>query len=415
MPIIETVIAQHAEEAAFLWLLRDAACGESHYRLKDLAKLDDRVEAHLDGLRIAGDEGRPVCEEVWALEDAGEVFAASELAFENSDPELIARALEAAASAPELSRGAVSALGWLPWEQASRHIGTLLGSGDAYLRRIGLAASVAHRRDPGDALTAALADGDPLLKARALRAVGELGRGDLLPEVRPEVMAEDEGCRFSAAWSGALFGDLTAVAILKSFAGSPAFGEKSVGTAVRRMPMRTARAWLEELLASAPHARVALKGFGALGDPSAVPLLIELMTIPELARLAGEAFSTITGVDLAYEDLEGERPQGFEAGPTEDPEDEEVAMDPDENLPWPNGGKVSRRWDRDKGAFQGGNRYLLGRSVAEEGLQWALRNGYQRQRTAAALELALMHPGEPLFETRAPGARQQAILKNGSH
>jgi len=57
------------------------------------------------------------------------------------------------------------------------------------------------------------------------------------------------------------------------------------------------------------------------------------MTIPELARVAGEAFTMITGVDIAYEDLEGAWPEGFVAGPTEDPEDENVAMDPDEDLP----------------------------------------------------------------------------------
>ena len=32
------------------------------------------------------------------------------------------------------------------------------------------------------------------------------------------------------------------------------------------------------------------------------------MTIPDLARVAGEAFSMITGVDIAYEDLEVEWP-----------------------------------------------------------------------------------------------------------
>jgi hypothetical protein len=33
--------------------------------------------------------------------------------------------------------------------------------------------------------------------------------------------------------------------------------------------------------------------------------------------------------------LEGKKPEGFEAGPTENPEDENVKMDPDDNLPWP--------------------------------------------------------------------------------
>ena len=68
--IIQTVIDQHAEETAFLWLLRDAAVSAPHYTLKDLAELEGRVEAHLDGLRIAGDPGWEVCER--ALE-SGEI------------------------------------------------------------------------------------------------------------------------------------------------------------------------------------------------------------------------------------------------------------------------------------------------------------------------------------------------------
>jgi hypothetical protein len=43
------VVSQHAEEAAFLWALRTRAIGEPHYSLQDLARLDERVEAHLDG------------------------------------------------------------------------------------------------------------------------------------------------------------------------------------------------------------------------------------------------------------------------------------------------------------------------------------------------------------------------------
>ena len=53
MTAVAIVLAQHAEEAAFLWLLRDAAVRAPHYGLADLAALDRRIAAHLDGSGIA--------------------------------------------------------------------------------------------------------------------------------------------------------------------------------------------------------------------------------------------------------------------------------------------------------------------------------------------------------------------------
>jgi hypothetical protein len=52
----------------------------------------------------------------------------------------------------------------------------------------------------------------------------------------------------------------------------------------------------------------------ALGDPGTVDWLISLMQQPDQARAAGEAFSKITGCDIAYEDLETDVPEDFQAG-----------------------------------------------------------------------------------------------------
>src|SRR3954469_12692862 len=93
MPTVANIISQHAEGSAMLWLLRRAATAAPHYRLADLAKLDARVEAHLDGLRIAGDEGWNQCEEQLAANQDGEVFAAGVLACESANPALMARVL----------------------------------------------------------------------------------------------------------------------------------------------------------------------------------------------------------------------------------------------------------------------------------------------------------------------------------
>jgi uncharacterized protein (TIGR02270 family) len=134
--------------------------------------------------------------------------------------------------------------------------------------------------------------------------------------------------------------------------------------------------------------------------------LIDLMDIPTIARVAGEAFSMITGVDLSDEHLSGEKPEGFEAGPTEDPEDENVAMDPDENLPWPVAALVAKWWNKHRAQFQTGRRYLKGKEITVQSLRELLLSGNQPERAAAALELALKEPTQPLLEVRARGALQ---------
>lgn len=147
------------------------------------------------------------------------------------------------------------------------------------------------------------------------------------------------------------------------------------------------------------------------GDPLYVPWLIKLMPVDDVARVAGESFSMITGVDLAYDDLEGEWPEGFEAGPTENPEDEDVVMDPDEDLPWPEPNLIEAWWEKNKGSFRTGTRYLVGKPITAEHCLDVLKTGLQRQRRAAALELASLQPDEPSFNTSAPGFRQQQLLR----
>jgi uncharacterized protein (TIGR02270 family) len=409
--IIEDIVTQHAEEAAFLWLLRDIAVSAPHYSLADLSELDNRVEAHLDGLRIAGEAGWEICKEALSIGEVGEVFAAAVLAFESGDNARIQEVLKVGSAAPELSRGIVSALGWLPYQQAEKHIKKLLTAEFPYLRRIGIAACAVHRQDPGTPLIDALSDADSLLRARALRAVGQLGRVDLMPLLRDNLIAEDEMCRFSAAWSSALLGDAGALSTLKSFIRPDVpYQEEAVKMALRRMDISTAHGWQKELAQSPDSVRLAVIGAGVIGDPVLITWLIEQMNIPELSRVAGEAFTMITGVDIAYQDLEGEWPEGFEARPTESPEDEDVEMDPDEDLPWPNPELILGWWSKNKSAFRNGIRYLLGQPISPENLQRVLRTGRQRQRAAAAIELAMIKPGQPLFEVRAPGFRQKQIL-----
>jgi uncharacterized protein (TIGR02270 family) len=407
------VVAKHAEDAAFLWGQRDAAVRAPHYALKDLVKLEERLEAHLDGLRVAGELGWEMIKPPIEEGAPGAVFAAGVRAFEAGDQARIQELLPFGTAKPEAARGFISALGWLPYEQVARQIKPLVSTAESALKYVGIAALAIHRRNPGPALTEALAAADPLLKARALRAAGELGLVDLQVSLRAHrTRAKDAACRFWAAWSSALLtGHEDAVAYLRNLAeaGGP-LSEQAVTMAMRRLSSHDAKVWIKKLIKELGRSRIAAVGAGALADPEIIPWLIEQMKVPKLARVAGESFSLSTGARIAFEDLDAEQPGDPSVGPAGDPEDEKRALEQDLSLPWPDPALVKKWWEVHRGNFSNGTRYLLGRPIEAEAIRLALKTGYQRQRAAAAIELAILNPGRPLFEVRAPGLRQQKLL-----
>jgi uncharacterized protein (TIGR02270 family) len=179
---------------------------------------------------------------------------------------------------------------------------------------------------------------------------------------------------------------------------------------LRIMPQTEAMAWLRGLNSDPRHARLAVVACGIIGDPAFVSWLIGRMEIPELARAAGESFSMITGVDLAYDDLERDAPDSFQAGPNDNPDDENVAMDPDEDLPWPDPALIQAWWQDNGARFAAGTRHLLGRPLSAEACQHALTAGFQRQRRAAAFELALARAERSLLNWRQLARAQQPGL-----
>src|SRR5258708_39716382 len=103
---IAAIVEQHGEDTSFLWLQRDNAVRAPHYSLKDLVKLDSRVEAHIDGLRVAGGDGWALALEQLKHPEAGEDFSAMVLALASGRTEKVAAVVARATEAP--ARGGVA-------------------------------------------------------------------------------------------------------------------------------------------------------------------------------------------------------------------------------------------------------------------------------------------------------------------
>jgi uncharacterized protein (TIGR02270 family) len=75
--VIPQVYAKHLEEFQFLWAQRQAALRSPDYTVRDVARLEERIAAHLDGLLLAGEPAVPVLEARLAEDDPQAVFAAA--------------------------------------------------------------------------------------------------------------------------------------------------------------------------------------------------------------------------------------------------------------------------------------------------------------------------------------------------
>jgi uncharacterized protein (TIGR02270 family) len=410
---IPDIIVRHVEDAAFLWSCRCTATGQPNFALRFLDRFDQRLEAHLDGLRTAAPGDWHYCRKAAASPGRGAFFTAATRAVEDHDEPHLDELYAIAEAAPERAAEMFAAHGWAEPERLRQVVRTQLASPHALRRLTGVAACGMHRVDPGLIAGRLLEDPDAAVRARAWRTAGEIGKRELVSTAAAAIMDEDPPCQFWAAWSAVLLGDKhNALDVLATIAAVPGpFRARAFQLMLQAKGAQSAHGWLATL-AKGPEAnlRWLIRGAGLVGDPTYVPWLIGHMADEKTTRPAGEAFSLIAGLDLAWLDLEVKPPENFESGPNDDPNDPNVDMDEDDGLPWPDAVKIQAWWHSNSNRFQPGTRYFMGEPLNRDNCLRVLKEGFQRQRIAAALYLSLLNPGTPLFEWRAPARRQQRLL-----
>jgi uncharacterized protein (TIGR02270 family) len=407
-PIIADIVRQHIDEAIALRISRTQLVRDAHSGLQTLVDFDERMQAHLDALAVAGDSAWPLCQ--MALEEVseGSLFVAAVQAIQQRRLDRLKELIALAAAVPQAMAGLASAFGWLESNQLRNIVATLLRSTDVTARVVGIAACALHRVDPG--LRALLEDPHPALRARALRTAGELGSREWLPACAEAIDDEDAACQLWAARSAVLLGDrqraLDWLASLTSTAPRSPFFD----LALSALPLHAGHELLRTLATNPANSGWQLRGAGVVADASYLSWLLRRMREPHAARRAAEAFALITGADLIDLNLEGAPPADFASGPNDDPGHADVAMDADDHLPWPDVARIERWWEQNNSRFVPGQRYFVGAPITREHCIDVLTTGYARQRTLAAHHLCLLEPGSTLFEWRAPAWRQTQAL-----
>lgn len=421
-PVLAEVVAQHIEEAAALRNNRSVLVRSPAAGLLQLARHDERIAAHLDGIRVAGTDGAMLARAAFdarEVADAGTTFTLLTGAIERRETALVAELLHPPKLAPGTARGAArgaaSAAGWVSAADLHGAVAAWFDDRAAAVRGLALAACALHRVDPGATLTRLVADGDGGVRARACQAAGELGRRDLADACLQALRHAEDADAPVAAMAALLLGDrgkaLDRVHALALNAGPQQAAATALtmlfGDADRGRHLVTA---LARLPASAAQRRLLLAASGWSGDPRVVPWLLQQMDDAPVARLAAEAVGTIAGIDLAAAQAERlERPARDALMAEAD--DNDLALDEDDALPWPDPAPLRAWWQREAPRFTPGTRHLLGRPVDKAQLLNVLTHGTQRVRRQAALLCCANDPGTPLFNVAAPAWRQLRALR----
>ena len=333
--------------------------------------LDQRLEANIDGLRIAQIAGWSASFDELKAGEAGDFFIAGLVAVESQNPRrfeqivelAIARAVDTASEpyhpAYDPWRGVVSALAWADPSHAVGAIDQLLDTPRPRTRWVGVAACGARRIVQQPGLEAALSDREPMVRARAARTMGELGRSDSRVTLNSLLSDPNESCRFWAAWSAALLGTQEGLSTAEIGRVAGPWSEHALDLLLRCLPIERANEFLRPLGRDPLRRRTVIRGTAMIGEPLYLPWLTGQICDLAVARCAGDAFVTITGADV--DDLRQDPPPNFNDGPNDDPNDERVTPAEDEGLAWLDPMKCGRWWEANRSRFHVGKPYFQGR------------------------------------------------------
>ena len=358
---ITDIVVEHLEEVEFLWCQRQSALRSPKLTIREFSELEERIEAHVQGVLAAGDGVGIVAGEGLASDDAPTVFASAYALLRHGSTESVKAVVHAFAMAEgarleamcqALCRaGPASALAALrseektppltaaaiemvmafrqPQEKESKKLDALLEHAEPAVRaRAWQAASYRNVPRSGAQYETGLKEPDPAARQEAVQAAAWGKHQGLLTYCRRLATAPVLE-NFDALMMLAILGKPEDARLLSAAARAPSLGPK----------------------------RFAL--LGTFGSAEAVEALLREMRNPNpaVASAAGEAFTMVTGKDV---ETDRRAPVPPEPGaPVDDFEKEfpqEVAL--------PDVKAAQAHWDQVKGNFAPTARYAAGKPIA---------------------------------------------------
>ncbi|MEM9383900.1 MAG: hypothetical protein AAGA68_02495 [Pseudomonadota bacterium] len=385
---------QITTDAPYAWHIREGIAESPVHRAADLAVADAKLNAFLDALRIGLVSGLSIDDSVLAFEDPGSVFITATLGFTLGRDDLLDRACEALAERGDYPGEFHAAVSWLGLR--SEQVSRLVDHANGEVRQAAVATFASAPDEHW------FADTDPAVHVRMLDWIGHRrshAHGHVVRRAYAQEPSDgDEAAqrlRFAALRAGVLLGDNDAYVALSSELSNEDPNLLQTVELLVRFGAPTYRSMLLDTLSSDDFSpRVRAHAYGASGLPAHVPQLLALMEDPEYARVAGQAFCTITGADITADDLDASVEPDWEdtVNVGGDPQYSDV----EELLAMPHTESVVAWWASRAPDVEPQERYLVGGRLTPEHLSAVLASGTQTQRKSAAYEMAALDRDAPV-------------------
>ncbi len=400
---------EHLEEASFLYEQRISLLTDPELTWRELDGFEERLEAHIDALVVGDDLALDVCRQQMQEGDFGECYAAIRVACRRRRWDIVEDALGMEDEDDADRWGAIrdALCHEAPGEWAGQLARVAAGSGPA---ADVAAATIGYRRLPGAAELLSALQRDERPAASLVRALGRLRHrpalaavaGRPLRDVRPDIRLE---AGLACLWIGEA--GVVSHALSQPAAGSSLVVALGGGpTASRRL--------LDRFAAGQPGPDDIL-ALGLLGDPAAIPALLQHLHDEALAERAAMGLHLITGAEL-FETVDVPVEEAPE--PDDDEAGGEAVSDPPATVPltrllqdpavW------AAWWDENRRAFADGTRYRAGEPASPAALIATLRAEhlptYVRQ--LAGDELAIRYGCDVRFEADMFVADQERAMRD---
>jgi len=367
--VIPDILEEHFEELEFLWGQRQEALQSPEYTLLELLELEERIEAHMQGLLVGGENTIPLIEEGLSQDDPQLAFAAAyallRLGIESAAQKVMEAFLQAEGTQLD---GVGQALCHGPIDMVMGRLQEALSSAAAPVAASAAEALAFHKKlDPR---TPRLAEFPQDENAQVRRAVWRLimlvsTHGPLPPDISSQLSEsamhdEDPTVRHEAMRAAAWTRQPWLLEHCRKLSNEPS---PDNWDAILLLAIIGKPSDLDRILAVGKKAELGpqrFKALAAFGHPGVVETMLEGMESqdPLTAAAAGAAFTKITGADI-------ESDKAVQVPPEDGSEPDEFEQEFLDEVTLPNPASARNHWQEVKGKFSSGTRWCCGFNLTQ--------------------------------------------------